>query len=116
MKATFAIALFEMADFEIKSMHEIPNGYWPHAYIEMREKNPWWLFETEFGIIKIGWRKRVISIDWESTKIKIPDLTEDDVTKNDYLVHAWSYSKALEYLTNLNQAMQKIVRESKSGG
>jgi hypothetical protein len=103
MKQSHAIALFELAGFEVKSIHELPNGYWPDAYVELRKEFPWWLIETQFGLIKIGWRKRVISINWGSTKTRVI-VTEDDVTKDSDLVHAYGYVKALEYLARLKQA------------
>lgn len=56
--------------------------------------------KTPKGLIQIGWRKRVISIDWSDTGIRRV-VTEDDVTKDDTMVHAYSYAKALAYLTAL---------------
>jgi len=98
-----ALALFQMAGFEVKSQHELPNGYWPDSYVELRQKNPWWLIETEIGLVKIGWRKRVIQISWRDTPYRVT-VTEDDVTKDEDLVHAWGYPKALEYLTKLKRS------------
>lgn len=100
MKRKHAIALFEMARFDVKSIHELPNGYWPQAYTEMREANPWWLVETNIGLVKIGWRKRVIQISWTDTAYR-GSVTAEDTTKDDDMVHAWGYVKALEYLTAL---------------
>lgn len=93
-------ALFLLAGIEIVKMYELPNQYWPQAYPELRTAHPWQLVMTSVGPMKIGWRKRVISISWEDTAIRCV-LTEDDVTKDETLVHAWSYQKALEYLTAL---------------
>jgi hypothetical protein len=103
MKREHAIALFEMAGFEVKSVHELPNGYWPEAYTELRRNNPWWLIETQIGLVKIGWRKRVINIDWSATAYRIV-VTEDDVTKDETMVHAYGYAAALKNLTNLKRA------------
>ncbi len=93
-------ALFLLAGLEVLRLHELANDYWPESYVELRKASPWWLVETPFGLIKIGWRKRVISIDWTSTPLR-KIITPDDVTKSDETVHAWSYAKALEYLTSL---------------
>lgn len=93
-------ALFLLAGIEVTSCHEIANKYWPKSYTQVREENPWALMMTDFGPVVIGWRKRVISIDWTDTNIRC-DVTQDDVTKTDSLVHAWGYIKALEYLTSL---------------
>lgn len=95
-------ALFLEAGFEIKSAQQIENQYWPKDYVALRAENPWWLVTTEYGVIKIGWRKRVISINWEATAIRV-EVTSDDVTKDNDMVHAYSMGKALEYLTELRE-------------
>jgi len=95
-----AKALFLLAGFKVSRLHRLENKYWPEAYVEERRGSPWWLAITEFGPIEIGWRKRVISIDWSDTPVR-QEVTKDEVTKSDTLVHAWSYVKALEYLTAL---------------
>ena len=60
-----------------------------------------------YGDIKIGWRKRVISIDWSSTKRNLLHLFKDeDVTKEPYLVHAWGTDKAVDYLKRIHGAME----------
>lgn len=107
MKREEAQALFLLAGFNAKAFHELPNGYWPDAYVELRRENPWWLVMTDLGAIKIGWRKRVISISWSDTALR-KEITSDDVTKDSALVHAWSVVKALEYLTALRRELQAI--------
>lgn len=77
---------------------EIPNEY-SNSY-----PTPWFLVTTHKGVIKIGWRKRVIQIDWtdsdieEETKDLLPD---EDVTKFEKTIHAWGYEKAQEYISKL---------------
>ena len=109
-------ALFTLAGIEILSVWRLPNGYWPEVlpddwsdqrqvsdflrYAEIRASSPWWLVKTHAGLVKIGWRKRVINIDWSDTAIRAI-ITEDDVTKTETLVHAWSDLKAVEYLQKL---------------
>lgn len=92
-----AIAL--LAGIEIKGIHSIVNQYWPaHAsYDDVRAKYPWWVLEVEGGRITIGWRKRVIAIDWSFTNRR-GQVTEDDVTKDHSSVHAYTHAKAVEYL------------------
>lgn len=77
---------------------EIPNGYcnrWCCAHL------PWLIVTTQVGDIKIGWRKSVINIDWSATKdtctagVLFPN---EDVTKEDRLIHAWSQEKAKAYI------------------
>lgn len=101
-------ALFLLAGINILAYWELPNNYWPDSYVELRKNSPWWLVKTTKGMVRIGWRKRVISIHWEDTDIR-QVITEDDVTKDETMVHAWSYLKALEYLTKLAVAINKPV-------
>lgn len=97
------LALFALSFIRVLGVWELPNDYWPeHAdYAEVRNNSPWFLVKTNKGLIKIGWRKRVLSIDWSDTSIRTI-VTEEKVTKNESLVHAWDYRKALEYLTVLS--------------
>lgn len=106
------LALFVLAGINVLAFDELPNAYWPRVpeYQKLRDESPWWLVETEFGTVKIGWRKRVISFDWERTPIRAV-ITEDEVTKGDDHVHAWSYAKAVEYLTRF----QRIAKEHNNG-
>ena len=51
--------------------------------------------------IKIGWRKRVIEIDWKDSLNKeySADLFPDEeVTKYDHYIHAWSIEDAKRYI------------------
>jgi len=79
-------------------VNEIPNGYSNGPYWELF---PWFEVTTKVGIITIGWRKRVIEIDWEKTRgTKGSDalFRNEDVTKGDYMIHAWSVSDAKRYI------------------
>ena len=93
----------------------LPNGYWPDCdYI------PWFLFHTSDGDILIGWRKRVISIEWQENfkPFDMAIFNSENVTKwcgdagISYKriragtlptcakrgIHAWGTEKAIEYL------------------
>ena len=78
---------------------EIPNGYSPD-YIE-----PWYIVTTHKGPITIGWRKRVIQIDWSQSEIPANAeerlFSAEDVTKGSCYIHAWGYDKAKEYINKL---------------
>jgi hypothetical protein len=80
---------------------EIPNEYLGG----LRDKFfPWFIVTTSKGRIKIGWRKRVIEIDWSDSIISATaeDLfADEDVTKDKKLIHAWGYEKAQEYIDKL---------------
>lgn len=92
--------------FPFFSLSEIPN-----EYCKCSSCGPWFAVHTLYGIIKIGWRKRVINIDWSGTGASFPDLFQDeDVTHEPNLVHAWGYEKAGVYLARLKQALDGAHR------
>lgn len=80
-------------------VEEIPNGYcsdWCCAHL------PWFIVSTSIGRFKIGWRKRVINIDWTDTLCKKSgeEVLGDDeqVTRLERGTHAYGYAKAKEYI------------------
>jgi len=82
-------------------MKQIPNEYCPNYCCVDK---PWFIVQTKKGAIKIGWRKRVISIDWKDSDIKATAdelFPDEDTTKAGQLIHAWGYDKAKEYITIL---------------
>lgn len=97
-------AMFKLARIEILGHWELANEYWPRSYSDLVLSNPWWLVKTHAGLVKIGWRKRVINIDWSDTQIR-QVLTDDRVTKEPHLVHAATEEKAIEYLKALAVAI-----------
>jgi len=111
MKLNQMQALFLLAGIQVTNHWELPNDYWPDPYVELRKNSPWWLVKTNQGLVKIGWRKSVISINWVDTDIR-QLVTNDDVTKDETMVHAWSYIKALEYLTKLAVLLNEVKVET----
>ena len=123
MKREEVDSLFRLARIPVLCAWEMANQYWPRAipadwtnqsdvaaylhYAKLREASPWWLVKTHVGLILIGWRKRVIHIDWMDTTIRAT-VTQDDVTKSPSMVHAWTTLKALEYLTALGEEIDKV--------
>lgn len=99
MKKEQAEGLMALAGFTCAWLEQLPDGYCSER------RWPWWLAKTEFGCVKFGWRKRVINIEWADTGLDAIDLTKDDVTKDNRIVHAYSYAKALEYLTELRMRL-----------
>src|SRR5579859_941724 len=113
-------AVFLLSGLETTQFYKIENEYWPKAYVKEREETPWWLVKTEFGLIKIGWRKRVINIDWTDTGLiidananrdyefhKLP-ITRDDVTMWEHGVHAYGYGRAADYLNELKLRLKQF--------
>lgn len=101
-------SIFEKAGFKEIWMASLPNEYYPSDY-----STPWFNVTTEFGKIKIGWRKRVINIDWSAMEKtlkasgKLPKQSilslfdKEDVTKGDTFIHAWGWEKAQDYLSRI---------------
>lgn len=99
-----ARALLTLAGFKVEKAKALVDGYsYPPDDPRFYEECPrcvWWFLKTDIGWIEIGWRKRVLAIDWSETPLRAV-VTDDDVTKDECSVHAYSVSKALEYLEKL---------------
>ncbi len=86
----------------------IPNGYSTGWY---SKHLPWFVVTTEVGRFTIGWRKRVINIDWSATvgtkksDELFPEVTS---TKGDKYIHAYLYEDAKKYIeTIINTATKQ---------
>jgi hypothetical protein len=94
--------LFKSAGFDPIYVEVIGNEYCSEACCY---KYPWIIVTTNKGRIKLGWRKRVMNLDWSDLDIEVDgqDLFkgEKTTTGKDY-VHCWSKEKAIEYLRKLN--------------
>jgi hypothetical protein len=78
-----------------------------NEYCPCDECTPWFSAQVRTETpIKIGWRKRVILVDWSETGRKLPGLfAGEDVTQSSEYVHAWGYDKLAEYLGRLMPAL-----------
>jgi len=82
-------------------VEEIDNGYcgdWCCKHL------PWFIVTTKIGRFTIGWRKRVISIDWQDTtgaESAIALFKDEDVTKGLRSIHAWSIEDAQRYVETI---------------
>ncbi|MDE2022221.1 MAG: hypothetical protein KGI71_04925 [Patescibacteria group bacterium] len=97
-----AESIMRLAGFTILHVWELTNGYWPDAPEYDDVRTPWWLFLTDVGPIQIGWRKRVLHIEWSACAFR-GVVTEDNVTKEDTYVHAYAVEKAVEYLREMRR-------------
>ena len=91
------------AEIPHSSMRAIPNEYYSS---DPTWFGPWFIVETDLGPLRIGYRKRVINIDWTDTQVNHNGdiLFEDEnVTTWRTGVHAWGRDKAIEYLRKLFQ-------------
>lgn len=103
MQRTHLDALLRLSGIKPLAVYEIANQYWGQDS-EVGRANPWWLVLTAAGPIVIGWRKRVISINWKDTYVRAKATIDEGVTSELDYCHAWSYAKAVEYLTTLQSA------------
>jgi len=76
-----------------------------NEYCKCYRCTPWYNVETIYGCIKIGWRKRVINIDYSDLKVS-PDFSKEDVTKGEGYIHAWGWDKAEEYLRMIRRELK----------
>ena len=100
---TIMTKLFVDAGFKIVYVKVIDNQYSSNAcyYVD-----PWLIVTTLRGPITIGWRKRVINLDWSDSDITVDgrELFKDEsTTKDKEYVHCWGMGKALEYLKKLSE-------------
>ena len=88
-------------------VEEIPNGYCSRGCCAFY---PWFIVTTPRGRIKIGWRKRVIHLEWTDSAIKamaseIFPKEEAwpgyETTQYDKVIHAHSYKAAEDYINRL---------------
>lgn len=96
--------VFAKAGFPDVNLIAIPNEYFGND----PTMPPWYMAQVgEAPVVKIGWRKRVINIDWGASKRDLQHLfTGEDVTKGSDHIHAWTTEKAAEYLAKIVPAIQ----------
>jgi len=98
------IAKSQLADFkqalqtagcEPSGIREIPNEYWNDDSYNVVA--PWYEVTIGNAKLKMGWRKRVISVEilegWEMPQQVIDDLKEKNITVWQTGFHAWGYDK-----------------------
>lgn len=96
------------AKIRFEGLEEIPNGYWPRAYLDAQR--PWYrvkLLDSD-RTLKLGSRKRVYHMEIEPGKDPLPtevakDLFQNEnvtkeISENAIFIHAWGEDKAREYL------------------
>lgn len=86
----------------------LPNGYCSQYCCSHK---PWFMFHTPDGDIEMGWRKRVISIEWQENykPFDMELFKDEDVTKwgdkGKRGIHAWGNEKAYQYLATVLKAV-----------
>lgn len=97
--------MFERLGFPPGYITAIENPYWPKSY-EVSQI-PWYEYHCSLGTIRIGWRKRVISIHWPHCVIEVPDDVTHVYENGKGIVHAWGWEKAEEYLGLILNALKE---------
>jgi len=103
---------FENIFSKVYNLSELKFTVIPNEYSSYEHYASWFIVSTPDGDIKIGWRKRVINIEWlDNYKRFTETFVSEDVTRGGTLngvrnIHAWSVEKAVEYL---NRAKKSIV-------
>ena len=82
----------------------LPNGYCKGPCCAHR---PWFLCHTPDGDIEIGWRKRVILIEWKENfkPFDMRIFDSENVTKWERGIHAWGRVKAYEYIKKVKDTV-----------
>lgn len=82
----------------------IPSQYGDEHY------PPWMVAKTEAGHIVLGWRKRVIVVDWSRTDLVAEGrdvVAREVVTHGPKMVHAWGPEAAIDALRRICAAGRK---------
>ena len=99
--------IFGQAGFNIIEMLRINN-----EYCGCVKCAPWYEVKTSTGVFVIGCRKRVINIDWGKTNLDFLFLFKDeDVTKDETHIHAWSVEAAADYLRRIRIAIRYLMEK-----
>lgn len=73
----------------------------PNRYGSSDVYGPWFRVKSPIGTLTIGWRKRVIQIEWSGGPDGERLFGAEGVTVERGLVHAWGYENATAYLRRL---------------
>jgi hypothetical protein len=96
----YFVGLLEKSGIPYTKLVAFPNQYCS----DQDYSGPWFWVETPKGRIEIGWRKRVIHIDWSKTTLEVtgPDIVEHPrVTHGPRHIHAWGRDTAIMALRHL---------------
>lgn len=78
-----------------------------NEYGSVAYRGPWYLFSYKGATIRVGWRKRVIEIDWSrvdsaALRASIAELfTDVESTHTDKVVHASNPTEAAQFLSDI---------------
>lgn len=94
---------FRAAGLKPLTVTEIPNEY-HRKYTAASHVSPWFHVETDLGLFKVGWRKHVISVEWNSLVLEgIRVRSGAGITIYDNCVHTEDYLALFDVLQNLKE-------------
>jgi hypothetical protein len=96
-EAYFKSALAD-AGFQFVKLASRPNGYMEHPTAP-----PWFEARTEIGKIVLGWRKRVVNVDWSDAS-KVDLFPGCDDTHGSGYRHAWTRDSLVDVLGAVRRA------------
>ncbi len=116
--------LFELAGFDVIYVETVDSEYCKESCCY---KFPWVIVTTKKGRIKLGWRKRVMNLDWSDSDLDIDGeelFKGEKTTTGTNYIHCWGEEKAVEYLKKLDEISGRefakiedaIASEKKHGG
>lgn len=85
------VEAIESTEFIISGMIRTKNRYGSEIY-----NGPWWMVDTQYGLLRIGWRKRVIEISYEFIDRHYLPNTEE--TRGPGYEHVYGYEKLSQAL------------------
>ncbi len=113
MKLAQVQAIFLLAGIDLISALPIDN-----QYNKDRTEDPWWLVTTPHGVICLGWRNRVISIEWSNTGVAYPLIDPEGRELNSFKhpvkngntqwetgAHAYGFGQTVDILTALKHSI-----------
>lgn len=107
------IATKEFKDIfsKVYDLHDLEFRAIPNQYDNWEGYEPWFIVTTPNGDIKIGWKKRVINIEWLDNYKHFTEKFEDENVTRQFddgkrLIHAWGRDKCTEYLTRAKNSVR----------
>jgi len=99
--------IFFKAGIDYIVVENVPNEYCGDPACSVC--SDWFIFHTDYGKIKIGWRKRVMNIDWSDIgNVNGEELFKgSDVTYGKTYRHAWDEKSAVNDLKKLKIEFEK---------
>lgn len=102
-------ALLLLAGVPYTAEFEIKNGY--HGYSsDPIYCQPWLMIMTKWGAVKIGWRKRVINIDWRDSNYPdaLVEPPESWITHDKGFIHCYGYEQAITALKGMMARFERL--------